>query len=150
MIALWNEGYEVREMAVMLGSEAKKIRRFLDRLHRCKHFVVRSCFLKGVPVDAAAPLPNDARIRCTEGHETKFIPCVQCAAKCKRENRCKAESSPKLKPCQPTQALPGTKAKVQVFKTRLKKGQSLYHAEDAMMLPDDVSPIWDPSQIWPR
>lgn len=128
----------------------------------CK--IIRGIKRRGLPLTALAYLENDVSIRCKKcGSYRIAVPCHKCASVWPwRDEPDEDDLGPDLElrePDFPTEAEPGSQAKIDLMQARLSLGQSCFHERDKFQRfeytvprPDTVSvygliePDWDPSE----
>lgn len=117
--------------------------------------MVRSAALVGLPVQATAILENGVQYVCPIcGYKRNRVPCFSCAPVWPARRTMPEVGPEPPMPDLPTEADPGSPAKLWVLKARLALGQCLFHPDDKWLsrqydeeLPDTVS-VHAPQSDW--
>lgn len=134
-IALYNWGFSLEEMALFLGVHDWQLQPFWELLEETDHPIVRAAMDHGLPVHCCAALPYQQTVVCPGcGEETKYIPCVRCAASGRKHNPylqiSDEDSIHAPKAPKPTDAIPGSTEKIEVMRARYSAGEAVFHRDD--------------------
>jgi hypothetical protein len=140
------------------GSVAR-VRKLADKINRSQCKIVRGIQRRGLPLTALAYTENDVFVRCRKcGSYRAAVPCHKCAVVWNWRDDPEDDEEldqPLTEPDFPTDAAPGSRAKMDLMEQRLALGQSCFHPNDKRLTfeyttprPDTVSlyglePDWD-------
>ena len=129
-------GYSVRASAVVLGRSPEEVHLHLTRIEQSENPIAMQIVRRGLPGWASVPLPHGTTIRCKScNYKISNVPCVACGPTWGEppieEDIVEPEVEP-LQAAEATDSVPGSAARMEVYRLRYAAGLAVFHEEDTV------------------